>query len=120
MTPEELVWLIVFLLIILILVVIIIVTTRAHSSRPIDASDYLVHPGLDGTTLNVCSDTRNQPCIYPMATLSDAVAQCNLLKCEMFSYSSHTQSMKIIDPGSTFANRLTDVYQAGVNTTAPS
>ena len=112
MTPEELVWLIVFLVIILVLVIIIVITARNHSRRPIDASDYVVYPGMDGTTLNVCSDTRNQPCVYPMATLSDAVAQCNLLKCEMFSYNSSTQSMKIIDPGSTFNNRMTDVYQA--------
>ena len=112
MTPEELIWLIVFLVIIVVLVVVILVTARAHSSRPLGASSYLVHPGTDGTALNTCSDTRNQPCVYPMATLSDAVAQCNLLQCEMFSYNSSTQSMKIIDPGSTFTNRLTDVYQA--------
>ena len=112
MTPEELVWLIVFLVIILVLVVIIVVTTRAHSSRPVGASNYLVYPGTDGTSLNICSDTRNQPCVYPMATLEDAVDQCDLLQCEMFSYNSTTQSMKIIDPRTTFTNRLTDVYQA--------
>lgn len=112
MTPEELVWLIVFLVIILVLVIIVVVTARAHTSRPIGASNYLAYPGLDGTTLNTCGDTRNQPCVYPKSTLSDAVAQCNLLKCEMFSYNSQTQSMKIIDPGSTFTNRITDVYQA--------
>lgn len=112
MTPEELVWLIVFLAIILILVIIVVVLARQQSSRPLGASNYQVYPGTDGTTLNICSDTRNQPCIYPAATLSDAVNQCNLLQCEMFAYNSSTLSMKIIDPATTFANRATDTYQA--------
>jgi len=112
MSPTEVTFLIVFFLIILVLVIAIIIAARTNHARPVGASDYLAYPGLDGTALNSCGEGRNQPCIFPEATLSDAAAQCTLLNCTMFSYSSSTQSMKIINPDSTFTNRLADSYRA--------
>jgi len=120
MTPAEVIWLVIFLVIILVLVIVIIVLARSHNTRPPTTSGYAVYPGYDGTELNTCGDSRDQACIYPAATLSDAVAQCNLLSCATFSYNSSTQSMKIIDTSNMFTNRLADVYHATdvtINTT---
>jgi hypothetical protein len=111
MSPEAAIFLVVLLFIILALIIVIIVVSRIHSARPVGASVYRLYPGIDGTALNNCQETRNQPCVFPVSTLSDAVDQCDLLHCDMFSYNGTTQSMKFINPSTTFVNRLANSYR---------
>lgn len=81
---------------------------------------YGVQLNVDANALVQCGTDRNQTCTFRKNSLSDCVAECDVLSniCQAFTFNEITSTMKIVQPTNTFTSAQTNLFirQSGMVT----
>lgn len=80
--------------------------------------DWGVLPNTSANVLNRCGVDNSDPCVFPITSLSEAVALCNQVKsfCSAFVYNESNALMTIVDYSTLFSSPGMDLFarQSGV------
>lgn len=84
-----------------------------YTSQQISTGNFVVSPNIDGVLLQICGPTRDQPCLYDMPTLAQAITQCDVLSdiCNQFVYIESSNTMRIVANTGTFSSVGSDLYK---------
>jgi hypothetical protein len=71
-----------------------------------------VQAGVDANPVSSCGTDRSTPCIFGKNNLADCITECDTLQsiCNAFTFNFSTSTMKIVQPGSTYASPNSNLF----------
>lgn len=105
----------------LIAAIIIFIINRftrvSRNNVPVIKGQFAVVPNSAGTVAVDCGDSANQPCIFDVVNVNDAIDHCNTYKtgCKSFMYDYTVHQVKILKDAPVITSTTTsDIYHRQV------